>query len=517
MAKVLFINPVVKEEDNPYHVPMGIAQLAAIVMKLNHQVQVFDLNAWRVEDDKIKEVLSSDNWDLIAVGGITTSYSSIKKIVKICRKVFPKTPICLGGGVLTSLPKEMMTWLPEIDFGIIGESYKTLPDVLSMIDEKKNEWHKIKGLITRTSDNGTYFTPERELLHNLDELPYPAYDFFPLEEVYFNNSQVPYSEEAMMATRRLDINASIGCSLICKFCYHLGISGDMRYEKDKNGKVNNVSFDEPGKISRKIRYNSPEYIVNLSKHLYDKYKVNFIYLLDENLMTMDQYTGRSWLKDICKLWKEAGLVPKKNKDGTWEGVYWSGTSHATLCTKEGLKMIAEHGCSHLVYGYEHFDDRILKTIGKGSTRKTNLRSFFWTLEAGIRPIPNQIIGFPNEDFDSIKAQMKAWDDLGIVVKPHFATAYPGSMWFMQYRDKIVKQYEGQAKKKGLTDDLEAFIMDLGDASRVSGVISKNFNAMELVGLREMMMHKQYDKIDEYEKVWRISHKIPDGAPSTLVS
>ena len=84
MAKVLFINPVVKEEDNPYHVPMGIAQLAAIVIKLNHQVQIFDLNAWRVGDDKIKEVLTSDNWDLIAVGGITTSYSSIKKIVKIC-------------------------------------------------------------------------------------------------------------------------------------------------------------------------------------------------------------------------------------------------------------------------------------------------------------------------------------------------------------------------------------------------------------------------------------------------
>jgi len=321
----------------------------------------------------------------------------------------------------------------------------------------------------------------------------------------------------MMATRRLDINASLGCSLICKFCYHLGIAGDMRYEKAKNGKVTNVSFDEPGKINRTIRYNSPEYIVNLSKHLYDKYKINFLYLLDENLMTMDQYSGRTWLKEICRLWKEAGLVPKKNKDKTWSGVYWSGTSHATLCTQDGLKMMADHGCSHLVYGYEHFDDRILKTMGKGSTRKTNLRSFFWTLEAGIRPIPNQIIGFPDEDFNSIKAQMKAWDDLGIVVKPHFATAYPGSMWFTEYRNQIVKQYEGQAKKRGLTDDLEAYVLDLGDASRVSAVISKNFNAIELVGLREIMMHKQYDKIDQYEKVWRTNHKITEGSPSILGS
>jgi len=121
MAKILFVNPIVKEEDNPHHVPMGIAQLAAIVMKQGHHVQVFDINAWRVDDDKIKEVLTSDTWDLIGIGGITTAYASIKKIAKICKKVFPKVPVCLGGGVLTSLPKETMRWLPEVDFGFGGE------------------------------------------------------------------------------------------------------------------------------------------------------------------------------------------------------------------------------------------------------------------------------------------------------------------------------------------------------------------------------------------------------------
>ena len=30
------------------------------------------------------------------------------------------------------------------------------------------------------------------------------------------------------------------------------------------------------------------------------------------------------------------------------------------------------------------------------------------------------------NFESLKIQMKAWDDLGVMVKPHFATAYPGS-------------------------------------------------------------------------------------------
>ena len=111
--------------------------------------------------------------------------------------------------------------------------------------------------------------------------------------------------------------------------------------------------------------------------------------------------------------------------------------------------------------------------------------------------------------------MKAWSDLGIVCKPHFATPYPGSEWFTVYRKEIEAQYKGQGKKLGLHDDLEAFILDLGDASKISAVISKNFNAVELSGLREMMLNHQYDKIDNYENEWRKKHKIPDGHPSTL--
>ena len=193
----------------------------------------------------------------------------------------------------------------------------------------------------------------------------------------------------------------------------------------------------------------------------------FIGFLDENLMTMDAFSKRTWLAEICRLWKEYGLQPSYLRDGTargetWTGVHWSGTSHATLCTKEILKEMRSAGCSHLVYGYESFSPQIMKRLGKGATPKTNLRSFFWSLEADIRPIPNQIIGFPSEDFDSLRDDMKAWEDLGIIVKPFFATPYPGSEWFAVYRKSIEAQYGG---------DLEAFVLDLGDATRITTVIS----------------------------------------------
>jgi radical SAM superfamily enzyme YgiQ (UPF0313 family) len=510
LAKVLFINPTVREEDVPRHVPYGIALLAAIAIKRGHLVQIYDENAWRRGEETIRAVLKADDWDTVALGGITTAYASIRNIVKIAREVCPKATIMLGGGVLTSLPREMMTWLPEVDIGVIGEAFETFPEILDRLDQGDRAWSTVNGTISRGPEGKLVMSPARGLLHDLDSLPYPAWELFPLEEVYFPNSQVLFSEEGMLATRRLDINASYGCSLICRFCYHLGIAGDMRYVEDEDGEAN-VEFDKPGAYTRTIRYHSPEYVVKLARYAYDRFKVNFIGFLDENLMTMDQYSDRIWMREICRLWKENGLAPSYLADGsergeTWTGIHWSGTSHATLCTPEILKEMRLAGCSHLVYGYESFSPQVLKRLGKGSTPKTNIRSFFWTLEAGIRPIPNQMIGFPSEDFDSIRDSMAAWDKLGIVVKPFFSTPYPGSEWFTVNREWIERQYDG---------DLEKFVLDLGDATKITGVISQNFNAVELLGLREMMLMKDLKRIGEYEQIWRANHKIPPGRPSTL--
>jgi len=514
VAKVLLINPVVREEDEPRHVPYGMALLVAIAIEKGHQIQVYDANAWRKGPEVLEQVLKADDWDIIGLGGITTAYGSIKKIVRQTREVCPDTLIILGGGVLTSLPHDMMKFLPQVDVGVIGEAFETFPEILTMMDQGEQNWSTINGTISRGADGELIVSKQRELIPELDVLPYPAWDMFPLEEVYFPNSQVLFSEEGMLAKRRLDINASYGCSLICRYCYHLGISGDMRYEEitnEQNDKSINIAFDQPNGHSRTIRYHSPEYIVGLVKHAYDTYNIDFITFLDENLMTMDQYSKRTWLKGIGKLWIQEGLQPTCTKHGhehdeNCTGIHWSGTSHATLCNPEILNYMREFGCSHLVYGYESFAPHVMKTIGKGATPKTNMRSFFWTLESGIRPIPNQMIGFPNEDFEAIYENMRAWEKLGIVVKPFFTTPYPGSEWFTVYRKKIEQQYDG---------DLEKFILDLGDATRITAIISDNFNAVELMGLRELMLNFDYKRIKEYEQYWRKAHGIKEGEPSSV--
>ena len=503
MAKVLFVNPVVREEDDPRHVPYGIALLAAIAVQNGHQVQIYDANAWRASDAVLRQVLAADRWDVVAVGGITTAYAGIKHIVRTAKEVAPDALVVLGGGVLTGMPHDMMRFLPWVDVGVVGEAFVSFTEVLRQVDRGRPDWAAVKGLVWRDPSGASRLNPAQPLLEDIDTLPYPAWELFPLD-IYFKNSMALFSEEGMLSRRRLDINASYGCSLICRFCFHLGISGDMTIEESAAGE-RDVKFT----YDRQIRYHDPRYVVNLVKHARDRFGVDFVAFLDENLMTMHQYSGKRWLTDIARLWIEEGLQPQCVRDGVphdpakCSGVHWGGTSHATLVSRELLTTLKHSGCSHLLYGYESFSARVMKTVGKGATPETNERSLRWTLEAGIRPIPNQMFGFPEDDFDSIYDNIKAWERLGLQVRPFFVTPYPGTEWYYTYKPQILAQYGG---------DLEAFILDLGDATRVTAVISKKFNAVELYGLRELMVLRDVKNIQRFEAEWNRLHA-NDPAPA----
>lgn len=491
MAKILFINPVIREEDNPKHIPYGIALLASIAMKKGHQVQVYDANAWRQGQEILEQACGADDWDVIAIGGLTTAYGFIKKACKIAKKVSPKSFIIAGGGFITSMPHDIMTWIPEIDLAVVGEGFVTFPEALEKIDRNDFNFSDTLGVCYRRTDGRTQLTSVRPNIADLDVLPYPAWELFPLD-IYFKNSALLFSEESFTAKRRIDVNGSLGCSLVCRYCWHLGTIGDMVIGKNEEG-VEDVKFS----YGRNIRYHSPRYIVSMVKTLVEKYGVDFISFIDENMMTMDAFSNRTWLFELSKLWIEEGLQPTCRRDGVphdekCTGVHWGGTSHATLARKDVLEAIFKAGCSHLVYGIESFDPVILKNLGKGTTQKNNLEAVKTCLGVGIKPIPNFIIGFPEESFDSIRNTMNGLIQLGIHCKPHFATPYPGAEWYYTYKQSILEQYKG---------DLEAFIADLGDASKITAVICHKFSALQLLGLQQIVALRDLRLLEQAEKHW----------------
>lgn len=497
MAKVLMVNPVVREEDKPKHIPYGMAILAQIAIDHGHLVQIYDANAWRKGDEILRQVFAADDWDVIAIGGLTTTYAYVRKALKLAEDVAPNAFKILGGGILTSMPLDIMEWLPEVDLGVIGEAFVTWPVVLKMLDEGQRDFSQTEGVAYRDAEGKAHLTAARPTIVDLDCLPFPAWDLFPLD-IYFANSQDLFSEEIFTSKKRMDINGSLGCNLVCRYCWHLGTTGDMVVKKNPKGE-NDVVFS----YGRTIRYHSARYIVDMVKTLVDKYQVDFASFIDENLMTMHAFSNRTWLHELCDLWIKEGLQPTCRRDGVphddnCRGVHWCGTSHAGLARPETLKHMYEAGCSHLVYGIESFDPEILKRLGKGVTARRNFEAIRECLESGIRPIPNIIIGFPEESFQSIRNTMDGMKKLGIHAKPHFATPYPGSEWYYAYKDSILRQYDG---------DLEKFILALGDATSITAVISHEFTAMDLMGLQQIVATRDVRLLEQAEK-----HRAPLKEP-----
>ena len=129
------------------------------------------------------------------------------------------------------------------------------------------------------------------------------------------------------------------------------------------------------------------------------------------------------------------------------------------------------------YGLEHWDNKILRNLGKGATAEANKKAIKITMNAGISPIPNQIIMFPDESWESLNTMLDAWEDTKIVTSPFICTPYPGAEWYIKYKEFILEQYDGS---------LEAFISDLEDATKVTALITKNFTPAEAVGIQNIM-------------------------------
>jgi anaerobic magnesium-protoporphyrin IX monomethyl ester cyclase len=220
------------------------------------------------------------------------------------------------------------------------------------------------------------------------------------------------------------------------------------------------------------------------------YGIDFANFLDENLMTMEQSSGRKWLGEICDEWDNAGLTYLRRKNSAARGVL-VGHFHASLHRPETLDECTP-GCTHLVYGLSPLTHTSLSGSARASSRENNISSVGICMSLGIIPIPNIIIGFPEETFQSIRHTITALIELGIHAKPHFATAYPGSEWYSGYKHYILDQYAG---------NLEAYIQDLGDATKITGTISHQFTGMELLGLQAIVAARDLRLLDMAEKAW----------------
>ena len=206
-TKILLINPPSGIE-NPL-LPLGLAYIAAVLEKNKIPVDVLDTDALKMLDEEIEKKLSEIKPDIIGITIMTATFYAGQKLIKLIRNILPKTVIIAGGSHPSALPEETLKEIPELDIAIRGEGEMTMLELVQTLENNKN-LKEVRGIYYR-ENNKIVSTPIRELVQNLDSLPFPARDKFPLDKY---KTHPPYGRK----NPYMHLITSRGCPFNCAFC-----------------------------------------------------------------------------------------------------------------------------------------------------------------------------------------------------------------------------------------------------------------------------------------------------------
>ena len=516
--KVLLVAPEVRLNDKPTDIPFWAGILGAIAENKGGQVGVLDLNAIRmnydgglVPDKIIEDEISLEKWDLIGIGGMTTTYRRLKQLVPLLRKHNPNSIILGGGGWATYNPQEILKLVPQIDMICIGEGEETFAEVYDEINGGTKNFEKVKGLCLNNSGE-MKFTEPRALISDLDSIPYPAYHLLEMD-IYFRYSSIPMSVESFNCKRRVNVVWERGCPRGCTFCSHNGMSridmqniygdGDRKKGEQIVRKVDadNDTFQLPA------RWPSVKYAVDNIKFLRDNYNVDFVFCVDENMTS-----NLKWTREFCELYVAEGL-DKTIKWGTL------GDAPSVAVKPDIVKVMKDAGCTFISFGFESASNKVLnQDIGKGQTQDHLQKTVDAVKSIGLRPLTTFMIGNPHEDINDLMETVTFWIRNNIEIDPFICTPYIGSPLYYNYQEQVLQQYDERLKLTKNNPDLadvetiskwklralDRFMQDCGDATQYTATVSQYFTIPELFALKHFMYkhdtrrmlqmaHQRYDQ------------------------
>lgn len=358
--------------------PLGIGYVAGVLKQADFPVKIIDSVPLKLDKEKIVEILKKDEPEIIAFTATIMSIYSAVETAKYLREVFPKAKLVLGGPQITSIPEQTMK--PRVfDFGILGEGEETMLELVETIEREKKDFTKIKSLVWWRV-NKLIINPRREMIENLDKLPYPARELFPKQEYYHpmpgGYKRLPFGH---MVTSR-------GCPYRCSFC-------------------------DRSVFGNKFRARSPEKVIEEIEYLIKNYKVKEIKFYDD-LFTFN----KERVHRICN------EIIKRKID-----ISWSCSARVDSVDFELLKHMKKAGCWQIDYGIESGNQLVLNKMKKGITLKQSQQAVNWAKQVGMKARAFIIIGMPGETRKSINDTINFVKKLKLDVVAFYAVMiYPGN-------------------------------------------------------------------------------------------
>jgi anaerobic magnesium-protoporphyrin IX monomethyl ester cyclase len=381
--KILFVTPPMGNwapwGDRHLAVNSLHAQIAAFVRERNAaEVEVLDCRALALDDDGMLEKIKQSRPDavffgnMIAAAGGAAQLNRFHAAMRRIKDVLPST-ITIGGGLMyTAIPQKIMADNPQLDFaivGVFGDNEYTLCELLEALKVPSPELGEIKGLSYRKQGE-VVLNPPRPLIGNLDDLPLPAYDLFPMDR-YCGYSVIPNYNETV---------TSRGCEGACHFCYEWWLV-DQRNPRDfsshrtKSGK----------KVAEEMDLLNHKYGVKALTFMDDDFnsdRQKMVEMLEE---LEKKKLDMSWfmLSRAQNLIRDADLIPRLRKVGLYQVLIGidGGTDEEIAEARKGPMKVGVQELKELIQFLRKNDI---------STISTYLNGFWEDDEAKIRQRANAV-------------------------------------------------------------------------------------------------------------------------------
>jgi len=409
--------------------PQGIAYVAAVLKSAGHFVEIYNQDMHHYPDESVTEHLNRNHYDFVGIG-VIGGYYQYRKLLSLSQAIndAKNRPFFIIGGHGPSPEPEYFLKKTNADAAVIGEGEQTILELIDAVD-KNIDLHTVSGIAFRDGDE-VVVNNRRALIEDVDSIPLPAYDLFPME--YYRLKQPVYSKKTDFGMRVL---SGRGCKFKCNFCYRM----------DKG-----------------FRPRSEEAIVEEIQLLKKDYAINTISFTDELLMSSEDRVIR-----LCELFIKQNL-----------NINWDCNGRLNYAKPRVLQMMKRAGCRFINYGIEAFDDQVLKNMNKALTTKQIIRGTEETIKVGISPGLNIIFGNigDNEETLSKGAEfLMKYDDCAYLRTIRPVTPYPGSpLYYYAIEKGLLKDVEDFYENKHTNSDLLAVnFTELSDEKLHSLLFSVN--------------------------------------------
>jgi len=441
--KILLVNPPIREWSKPNVFPLGLGYIASILLQEHHEVEVLDINAYRWDRAEVEERVKRACFDVVGIGGIVTIYNYVKWLFSIIKKHHPDKQIIVGGSVGSSIPRLILEKNP-VDVVCIGEGEETVRELIKGL-EVKGDLSKVRGICFKDASGKIFENDKRSPMKELNSVPLPAWDLFPIEIYLKNPVGAPNRNKWIDGSGDQDTPLSMnlfatrGCPYQCIYCYH--------------------DFMGMG-----YRQRSPENVINEIETLYKNYGVAYFHFIDDEFVMKKDFVYR-----FCSLMK--GLIKTYDRPFTW-----GCAGRVNLMTEDLILTMAEAGCVLIGYGIESGSQRMLDFIKKKVTVEQAKNAIRLTKKYLGWADCSFMIGYPGETKETIQETIDFCKELNLAPEViFFLTPYPGTELYRM------------ALAQGKIRDEEEYILGLDEQGEKISVNFTDFTDEELYQIHDSIV------------------------------